>query len=110
MRFENVYWHDGLILGWNIQSCVEKSKTGTVEFAVAIYDGPQAPDRFVVKVLFEDVEKLSLTCNFPDLADHFFAGHIDWANKEGARNYRFDLFGDNSFELVSGKVRIRREC
>jgi hypothetical protein len=109
MRFEDVYWHDGLILGWNIESCVEKSKTGTVKFKMAIYEDLQAPDRFVVTVLFEEVESLSLICNFPDLADHFFAGHIDWASKEGARNYRFDLFGDNSFEVMSGKVSVLRE-
>jgi hypothetical protein len=109
MRFEDVYWHDGLIQGWKIKSSDDQSKTGTVEFTMAIYADPQAPDRFVVKVSFEDVETMSLNCNFPDLADHFSAGNIDWASREGERSYRFDLFGDNSFELVAGTVSIIRE-
>ena len=88
---------------------IEVDKDEATILAMAIYEGPQAPDRFVIKVLFEDVEKLSLTCNFPELADHFSAGNIDWATRDGDSNYRFDLFGDNSFELISSKVTIQRE-
>lgn len=50
-----------------------------------------------------------LKCVFASLAEHFFAGNVDWASKEGERNFRFDLFGDNSFEVVADKVSITKD-
>jgi len=109
MRFEDVHWQGGRILGWTITPGDERPATATAEFRLAVFKGPGAADRIVVCLVFEDVESLSLSCSFPDLADHFSAGNIHWAHREGARNYRFELFGNNSFEVVAGKVRLLRE-
>jgi len=109
MRFEDVHWHDGQILSWTIRSSDESSATATVELELAVHESPDVSERFVARLTFEDVESLSLNCNFPDLSEHFFAGNIHWAHREGARNYRFELFGNNSFEVVAGKVGIVRE-
>lgn len=31
MRFEDFYWHDSQILGWNIGSSDDQSDTGSIE-------------------------------------------------------------------------------
>ena len=109
MRFEDIYWHDGQILGWTVTSSTDQSDTGAVVITAAVYESLQSPERFEIEIVFENVKNLSVACNFAELAEHFSFGNIDWATKEGARNYRFDLFGDNSFELSSGKVSIRQK-
>jgi len=108
MRFEDFFWHDSQILEWTIGSSDDKSTTGSIELRLASWESMQALDRFFVTVRFEKVEKFSLNCDFPSLAEHFFAGNVDWASKEGERNFKFDLFGDNSFEVVADAVTITK--
>ena len=106
MKFEEFFWHDSQILGWNIGSSDDQSDKGSIELRLASWESMQALDRFLCTVRFEKVEKILLNCDFPSLAEHFYAGNVDWASKEGKRKYRFDLFGDNSFEVVADKVSI----
>lgn len=109
MRFEDFFWHDSQILSWTIDSSDDQSATGSIELRLASWEDMQALERFLVTIRFENVEKFSLSCDFASLAERFFAGNVDWANKEGKRNFRFDLFGDNSFEVVADSVIITRE-
>lgn len=109
MKFEDFFWHDSQILGWTIGSSDNQSPTGSIELRMASWEDGQATDRFLVTVRFEKVEKFLLNCDFASLAEHFSAGNIDWASREGKRNFKFDLFGENSFEVVADSVAITRE-
>ncbi|UCH73547.1 MAG: hypothetical protein JSU82_14565 [Rhodospirillales bacterium] len=109
VRFEDIHWHGGRILAWTITSGDEGSATATVELDLAVHEGPDAPKRVAARLVFEGVESLSLSCNFPSLSDRFATGNIHWAHREGPRTYRFELFGDNAFELVADTVSIHRE-
>ncbi len=108
MKFEEFYWHDSQILGWTIDSSDDQSATASIELRLASWEDMQAPERFNVTIRFEKVEKLILNCDFASLANNFWAGNVDWASRKDERNYRFDLFGDNQFEVVAGAVTIAR--
>ena len=109
MRFEDFYWHDSQILGWTVNSSNDHSTTGSIELRLSSWESLQALDRFLVTVRFEEVEKILLNCDFASLADYFNAGNVDWARMTGERTFTFDLFGDNSFDIVAGKVSIIRD-
>lgn len=109
MKFEDFYWHDSQILGWTIDSSDDQSATASIELRLASWEDMQAPNRFNVTIRFEKVEKLVLNCDFASLADNFSAGNVDWASREGERSFKFDLFGENSFEVVADSVTIKRE-
>jgi hypothetical protein len=109
MRFEDFFWHDSQILSWTIDSSDNQSPTGSIELRLASWEDMQAADRFLVTVRFENVEKKLLNCDFASLADHFSFGNIDWASMKGGRTFKFDLFGENSFEVVADSVSITRD-
>jgi hypothetical protein len=48
----------------------------SVKLRIAAYPDPQASERVMISVLFEDVEAVQTIANLAELAFHYAAGHL----------------------------------
>jgi hypothetical protein len=103
MNFEDVLWHDGLLLSINISfSEVNKSIVTLKVNVLANYD---RGDRINLSVSFFDAEKIINILDFLEMADNYSAGNIENGFIKAKSVYRVKLV-DGYFEITAGSVVV----
>src|SRR5216117_1888277 len=86
VRFEQLYWHDGIFEGLTVIAPLSAKAKGELALDVSLYplklDVPfpssNGPKRVPLRVTFAGVTSMSMNCDTPDLASNHVFGNTDW--------------------------------
>jgi len=90
ITFDKVCWHDAVFRGMNIDTASKKGSK--IKLLLNIYLNEESQNRTSIKLIFKNVEKLTVSTDFHELLDNKNTGNIDLAYITN-KGYTFNLFG-----------------
>jgi hypothetical protein len=118
VRFEELYWHDGIFEGLTIIAPLSRKAKGELALDASLYplklDTPfpsdHGPKRLPLRVTFAGVSSVNVTCDMPDLAENHVFGNTDrgWIRElKDGRRFILAMFG-GELTINYKKVRVER--
>lgn len=104
-RFEDIYWHDGQLVGCSVSSLSDVMESTRLQIHAVCFESAIAGSKLRVLVTFESVKRFLLVGDSLEMSENFRAGNIYAAGTYGQDMYRFNLM-EGYIEVQAGSCKV----